>query len=248
MISEAAIRGTLGRRFPWRKGVIDNAFRARLPGFVAPLLALYARLGLTPNQVSVLGFVIAILASVAVALGFGWLAFLLWWLSRLADGTDGVWAREAGLESDFGAYLDVVLDMAAYGAMVLGFAYAAPEFQLRWMAMLFLYVVCITSALALGMQEAKQSMPPRDNRGLRLGAGLAEGGETGIAYSLFLLLPGYLWLTTGVWVAVLATTVIARTLLAFRSLGSEGSAKSESPKSESPKSESPAVATDESPS
>ncbi len=199
--------------------MIDNAFRALLPGFVAPVLALYARLGVTPNQVSALGFVIAICASVAVALDFWGLAFALWWLSRLADGTDGLWARQSGLESNFGAYLDIVLDMAAYGAMVLGFAYAAPEFQLRWMAMLFLYVVCITSALALGMQEAKQAMAPRDDRGLRLGAGLAEGGETGIAYSLFLLLPDYLWLSTGVWVVVLATTVLARTLLAFRTLG-----------------------------
>jgi hypothetical protein len=122
-----------------------------------------------------------------------------------------------------------VLDMAAYGAMVLGFAYAAPEFQLRWMAMLFLYVVCITSALALGMQEAKQAMAPRDDRGLRLGAGLAEGGETGIAYSLFLLLPDYLWLSTGVWVVVLATTVLARTLLAFRTLGYVNSAEASRP-------------------
>jgi phosphatidylglycerophosphate synthase len=199
--------------------LIDNAFRALLPRFVAPVLALYARLGVTPNQVSALGFVIAICASVAVALDFWGLAFALWWLSRLADGTDGLWARQSGLESNFGAYLDIVLDMAAYGAMVLGFAYAAPEFQLRWMAMLFLYVVCITSALALGMQEAKQAMAPRDDRGLRLGAGLAEGGETGIAYSLFLLLPDYLWLSTGVWVVVLATTVLARTVLAFRTLG-----------------------------
>ncbi|HIF99367.1 MAG TPA: CDP-alcohol phosphatidyltransferase family protein [Myxococcales bacterium] len=209
--------------------MIDNAFRALLPRFVAPVLALYARLGVTPNQVSALGFVIAICASTAVALDFWGLALALWWLSRLADGTDGLWARQSGLESDFGAYLDIVLDMAAYGAMVLGFAYAAPEFQLRWMAMLFLYVVCITSALALGMQEAKQAMAPRDDRGLRLGAGLAEGGETGIAYSLFLLLPDYLWLSTGVWVVVLATTVLARTLLAFRTLGYVDSAEASRP-------------------
>jgi len=72
-------------------------------------------------------------------------------------------------------------------------------------------------------------MAPRDDRGLRLGAGLAEGGETGIAYSLFLLLPDYLWLSTGVWVVVLATTVLARTLLAFRTLGYVGSAEGSRP-------------------
>jgi phosphatidylglycerophosphate synthase len=198
--------------------MIDNAFSAILPRFVAPVLALYGRLGWTPNQVSVLGFVIALFASAAVAFQLWWLAFVLWWLSRLADGTDGLYARQSGQESDFGAYFDIVLDMAAYGAMVLGFAIAAPEFQAQWMAMLFLYILCIASALSLGMQEAKRAIAPRDDRGLRLGAGLAEGGETGIAYSIFLLLPGGLEISTTIWVGILIVTVIARSLLAYRTL------------------------------
>lgn len=200
--------------------MIDNAFRALLPRFVGPLLRLYRRLGWTPNHVSVLGFVVALWASAAVAFHFWWLAFGLWWLSRLADGTDGLYARESGQESDFGAYFDIVLDMAAYGAMVLGFAIAEPAFQAQWMAMLFLYMLCIASALALGIQETKRALAPRDNRGLRLGAGLAEGGETGIAYSVFLLLPSALEISTTIWVGILVFTVVARSLLAYRTLRS----------------------------
>ncbi|HIF92044.1 MAG: CDP-alcohol phosphatidyltransferase family protein [Myxococcales bacterium] len=198
--------------------MIDNAFRAWLPHFVRPLLSLYARLGWSPNQISALGFGVALAACAAVTLHFWWLAVALWWLSRLADGTDGLHARATGQETDFGAYLDIVLDMAAYGAMVLAFSFAIPELQLQWMAMLFLYVLCIASALSLGMQEAKRALPPRDDRGLRLGAGLAEGGETGIAYSCFLLFPEYLEILTTLWVVILATTVIARSLLAYRIL------------------------------
>ncbi|MEM9175953.1 MAG: CDP-alcohol phosphatidyltransferase family protein [Myxococcota bacterium] len=202
--------------------MIDNAFRSLVPRFAGPLLALYARLGWTPDHVSVAGFVLALCAAAAVATGHPWLALALWWISRLADGTDGVYARASGRESDFGAYLDIVLDMAAYGAMVVAFGIARPEFQPQWTAMLFLYVLCIASALALGMQEAKRALPPRDDRGLRLGAGLAEGGETGIAYSLFLLFPNHLGVTTWIWVGVLATTVLARTLLARRLLAPVG--------------------------
>jgi phosphatidylglycerophosphate synthase len=207
--------------------MIDNAFRAILPRFVRPVLMLYGHFGWTPNHVTVLAFVIALFASAAVAFHFWWLAFALWWLSRLADGTDGLYARESGQASDFGAYFDMLLDMAAYGSMVLGFAIAAPEFQTQWMAMLFLYILCITSALSLGMQEAKRAIAPRDNRGLRLGAGLAEGGETGIAYSIFLLFPGLLEVSTTLWVGILTTTVIARSFLAFRTLRSESSSGSE---------------------
>jgi hypothetical protein len=68
------------------------------------------------------------------------------------------------------------------------------------------------------MEEAKRAIPPRDDRGLRLGAGLAEGGETGIAYSVFLLLPNHLEWSTAVWIAILVVTVVARTVLAYRSL------------------------------
>jgi phosphatidylglycerophosphate synthase len=201
--------------------MIDNAFRSVLPRFAGPILSLYRRLGWTPNHVTLLGFGIALLASVAVATHFWWTALGLWWLSRLADGTDGVYARASGAESDFGAYFDIVLDMAAYGVMVLAFAVAAPEYQVQWMAMLFLYILCITTALSLGAQEAKRAFAARDNRGLRLGAGLAEGGETGIAYSLFLLFPNHLEISTTIWVGLLATTVIARSFLAYRVLRSE---------------------------
>ncbi len=91
--------------------MIDNAFRALLPRFVSPLIALYGRLGWTPNHVSVLGFALAGLAALAVAQGFWGLALGLWWVSRLADGTDGIYARASGQESDFGAYFDMLLDI-----------------------------------------------------------------------------------------------------------------------------------------
>ena len=198
--------------------MIDNAFRARLPRYAGPLLAFYSRLGLTPNQVTILGFVLAILASLAVARGLGWVALGLWWVSRVADGTDGLYARRTGQATGFGAYLDILLDMGAYGAMVLGFAWSVPQLGPQWLAMLFLYILCITTALALGSQEDRLAHRPRDDRGLRLGAGLAEGGETGIAYSVFLLFPQQLAWTTTIWVFVLALTVVLRTILAYRLL------------------------------
>ncbi len=200
--------------------MIDNAFRALLPDRVGPLVRLYERLGLSPNQLSFVGFAVAVAAASAVAVGHAGLALVLWWISRLVDGTDGIYARETGQATRFGAYLDIVLDMAAYSAMVLGFAWRHPELGWAWMTMLFLYVLCITSALALGAEEAEAGLDARDDRGLRLGAGLAEGGETGLAYSAMLLLPGWLEPLAIIWIAVLSTTVVARTLLAARNLRS----------------------------
>lgn len=198
--------------------VIDNAFRQILPRFTGPLIRLYRALGLTPNRVTILGFALACAAAGCLWLDWRVAAVVCWWLGRLFDGTDGIYARATNQVTGFGSYLDIVVDMAAYSIMVVAFGFAHPELHLHWIAMLFLYVLCITSALALGMQEAVADLPARDDRGLRLGAGLAEGGETGIAYTIFLLFPEWLHIAAPVWVAVLVTTVIARTLLAHRLL------------------------------
>ncbi|MEE2673072.1 MAG: CDP-alcohol phosphatidyltransferase family protein [Myxococcota bacterium] len=199
--------------------MIDNSFREVLPRFVGPLLRLYARMGLTPDGVSLLGFGFAAVAGLLILADWPLAAIVAWWIGRLCDGTDGIFARETGRSSSFGAYFDIVLDMAAYSLIVLALDQVHPEFHDRWLVILFLYVVCIASALALGMQEATRGAPARDDRGLRLGAGLAEGGETGIAYTLFLLFPAQLGILTAIWIAALAITVAARTLLARRSLG-----------------------------
>ncbi len=198
--------------------MIDNPFRSVLPRFAGPLVRLYGRLGLSPNGVSVLALSLAGLSAVFVVQEQPLLAIAFWWLGRLADGTDGIYARSTGRATDFGAYFDIVLDMAAYSLIVVALDVVHPELHARWMWILFLYVLCIASALALGMQEAGRDIPPRDDRGLRLGAGLAEGGETGIAYTLFLLFPDQLGWLTALWIVVLATTVVARTLLARRLL------------------------------
>ncbi len=194
--------------------MLDNPFRAVLPNYTRGLVGLYSRMGLTPNGISWIAFGLGAIAAWCVAQGHVFSAIGLWWLGRLADGTDGIFARETGQASAFGAYLDIVLDMAAYGLMILGFAWLHPELHARWLGIEFLYVLCITSALALGMQEAEAQLEKRDNRGLRLGAGLAEGGETGIAYTLFLLFPSQIGWLSAVWLAVLVTTVVARSLLA----------------------------------
>ncbi len=198
--------------------MIDDTVRAILPRYTRPLIAAYDALGLTPNAVSVAGCAFGAAAALCVAVDWPLAAIALWWFGRLLDGTDGIYARATGQTSAFGAYLDILVDMLAYALMILGFAAAHPELAIHWLLIALLYVLCITSALALGEQERRVGLEPRDDRGLRVAAGLAEGGETGIAYTLFLLFPQYLGWLAAIWIALLATTVIARTLLAWRQL------------------------------
>lgn len=198
--------------------MIDNYFRERIPKVLNPLNTIYRLLGVTPNILSILGLLLSLGAATFVALGSLKLALCIWWISRIFDGSDGNWARVSGQMSPYGAYLDIVADMAAYSAMVLGLAYFAPEQKDLFLLILFLYVLCVASALALGAQEQVLGLRARDNRALRLGSGIAEAGETSIYYTLCLLFPGYLVLLSQVWIGVLILTIVLRSIIAAQTL------------------------------
>jgi phosphatidylglycerophosphate synthase len=200
--------------------MIDQPFRNWLSNKAGPIIKFYQAVGLTPNGVTVMGCGFGVFASVALGIGFDLCALLLWWTGRLFDGTDGIYARTIGKASDFGGYLDILADMIAYSAMILGFAVSRPEFMNWWLVILFLYVLCITSALALGSLERSKKLDSGDNRSLRLAAGLAEGGETGIAYTFLLLFPGGTNWACPIWGSILLITVVARTLVAYHELKS----------------------------
>lgn len=198
--------------------VIDNHFRPHLPRVTRTLIRLYRFIGITPNQITLLSLTLSLIAAYLVATHSFVPAIALWWVGRLFDGTDGIYARESGQATQFGAFLDILCDMASYSIMIVGFSFVFPEMQSTWIVILFLYVLCITGALALGSFEGKNPEQKKDNRGLRLAAGIAEGGETGIAYSAFLLFPAQIHILAIVWIAILFVTVIARTVLAREEL------------------------------
>ncbi len=198
--------------------MIDGPFRQFLPLYSKKIVRLYSYLKLTPNTITWFAFIISIFACLAIIRSQNILALILWWLGRLLDGTDGIYARATDQTSKLGAYLDILLDMASYSLVVLAFSIAFPVFQVEWNTILFLYVLCITGALSLGAFEREINKTDSDNRGLKLASGLAEGGETGIAYSVFLLFPRLMPFSLWLWIAILAVTVVARLILARRKL------------------------------
>ena len=199
--------------------MIDNPFRSLLPAYSRTLIQTYQALNLSPNFVTILGCVVGILSSVVTSQRFFLLGLGLWWLSRLFDGTDGIYARHIQNSTKFGAFLDINCDMLAYSSMILAFSCVWPEMFYFWLTTLALYILCISGALSLGSLRGK--MKNNKDRKLSLAAGLAEGGETGLYYSLILLLPAYVYQLTISWIGLLCLTVIARTLLAYQLLNNE---------------------------
>jgi phosphatidylglycerophosphate synthase len=199
--------------------MFDETFRRRFGPAARPLVRALASAGVTPNQVTVGTFVLATVAAAVVAGGSPVIGVAIWLLSRVGDGLDGALARVTGSTSPFGGFLDITLDMAAYSAMVIGFALLYPQFTIGWTLVLTGYVLAITTTLALSdAATAAQRRVSGTDRTFQFTPGITEAGETTLAYIVWAVWPEHLawWLV--IWIVALAATSVQRTHLAWRVL------------------------------
>lgn len=198
--------------------MLDDRFRPLFARAAAPAVRWLAGTGVSPIQVTVAGFVLAVLAACLLARGMPAVGLALWLVSRLADGLDGLLARATGRGSALGGYLDITLDMAAYSVMLLGFAALHPGHGLLWSAVLAGYVLCITTTLALAAALERHGRDCAGDRSYRFTPGLAEAGETSLSYALFVLLPQWIGPLAWAWCGATWLTGLQRTMLAVRLL------------------------------
>lgn len=97
-----------------------TALRPRLLRYLEPVAELFIRLGLTPNQISLL----SLLAGLACAMLYANARFLegslLLATSSILDLIDGSVARRLGSQSDFGAVIDWIVDKYVDSLTLLG--------------------------------------------------------------------------------------------------------------------------------
>ncbi|MGB7788430.1 CDP-alcohol phosphatidyltransferase family protein [Methanoregula sp.] len=97
-----------------------TALRPRFIGYLEPVADVFVRLGITPNQISLM----ALLAGIACAALFFLHQFLagalLLLLSAVFDLVDGSVARKTGAHTNFGAVFDWIVDKYVDGLVLLG--------------------------------------------------------------------------------------------------------------------------------
>jgi CDP-diacylglycerol--glycerol-3-phosphate 3-phosphatidyltransferase len=86
----------------------------------APLAKWLQRMNVSPNTITVFGFVFSLMGGIVLALGHLEVAATLIAISGLLDGLDGLLARLSQKSSRFGAFLDSVLDRWSESAVFLG--------------------------------------------------------------------------------------------------------------------------------
>ncbi|HEU5007134.1 MAG TPA: CDP-alcohol phosphatidyltransferase family protein [Jatrophihabitantaceae bacterium] len=124
-------------------------FRALFIRLLNPFGAWLARIGVTPNAITVVGTLGTVACSI-VFLGRGWwmTGALTIWALAMFDALDGLVARVGGTSSRFGAVLDSTCDRFADAAVFGSIAWYFALHDQRWMllaALLCLVLGSVTS-------------------------------------------------------------------------------------------------------
>ena len=105
--------------------IVSPELRAKIRGMVTPIALGLARVGLTPNALTVIGFLIACVAAVAAGAQAWLLAGFLVIFGGIFDLFDGAVARATGKVSKLGAFLDSTFDRWGEGVVFVGIAWGA---------------------------------------------------------------------------------------------------------------------------
>jgi CDP-diacylglycerol---glycerol-3-phosphate 3-phosphatidyltransferase len=159
--------------------------RSIAEGVVLPL----AGRGVSPNAVTVFGFALNVVTALVLLSGHLSSGGALLFLSGLFDMLDGALARVTSRQSDFGAFLDSVLDRYSEGAILAALGIVFTERHDTWTVAFVLLVLLgsllssYTRARAEGLSlHAKVGIAPRPERVLIMGLGLLLTG-VGLPFS-----------------------------------------------------------------
>jgi phosphatidylglycerophosphate synthase len=196
--------------------MFDGAVRKRLDPILNRIGAALADRGASANAITILGFVLGLAAAVLIAERFYSWAVVLILVSRLCDGLDGAVARASG-KTDFGGFLDIVLDFAFYGAIPLAFIVADPEANgLAGGLLLFAFYVNGASFLAYAVMAEKRVMTTdvRGAKSLYFTTGLAEATETIAIFLAACVFPGWFPALASTFAILCLYTALSRIVLA----------------------------------
>jgi CDP-diacylglycerol---glycerol-3-phosphate 3-phosphatidyltransferase len=170
--------------------LVSPATRQRVRDLATPLATALGRLGLTPNALTVIGFLGTCVAAVAAA-SQSWLAAgVLVLVFGIFDLFDGTLARATGRATTLGAFLDSSFDRAgesivyigiAAGCLAAGFAFGA-----------LLAAAAMAAAFMVSYTRAKS-----ESLGFTPGSGMASVGVAPREVRIAILAIGLMW--TGLW-------------------------------------------------
>jgi phosphatidylserine synthase len=169
-----------------------------------------------PLAITAIGFVLGVASAVTAALQWCGVAFVLFWLGRLCDGLDGAVARATGKQSALGGYLDLMADFVVYAAVPIGIWWSVQAAGGGTALITLLAVFYVNAASWMLLSAILAHHDAMTTVGMP--AGLIEGFETLVFYSLFFLFPQWQITLFYVFAALVGVTALQRVAWAVRHL------------------------------
>jgi phosphatidylserine synthase len=202
--------------------MLDAAARRLLDG---PLTVAAARIDVrwvTPDRLTGAGLAVGLASAATAAAGWWSVSVVLWLVSRLADGLDGPLARRRSArdqgDAGAGGFFDITADFTVYGATVVGVAIGSGGPLWPFLLVLLAYYVNGAAFLAFSSIAERSGRRLDDGRSLSFLAGLAEGTETIVVHTLWLVLPFWAPQIALVWAAVVGVCGGRRMVAGYRAL------------------------------
>lgn len=168
-----------------------------------------------PNTITLAAWLVGLMAAVAVARGSFPAALLLWVGNRALDGFDGTLARVTGTQTDFGGYLDIVLDLSIYAFVVLALIVDIHSWETAVAGAVLIGTFYVNGAswmyLAAILERRQQgALTTGEQTTITMPAGLVAGTETFVFYVLFLLFPQRLPILFSLMSVGVVVTIVQR--------------------------------------
>ena len=173
--------------------MLDDLLRPLKDRVMNPLAGLVGRHA-SPDVLTIAAFFAGSACAALLWAGFTPFALALWILNRVLDGLDGVVARRTSRMSDSGGYLDIVLDFVVYALVPLSMAFASPTLALP--CALYLGAAYVNASTwmylsALLEKRGRGASATGASTSVAMPAGIFEGTETIILYTLMIVAPGW---------------------------------------------------------
>jgi len=168
--------------------LVSPATRQRVRDMATPIATALGRLGLTPNALTMIGFLGTCAAAVAAAYQAWVLAGILLVAFGVFDLFDGALARATGRVSKFGAFLDSTFDRWGEGIVYLGIAWGSALALSGVGFPTILAMAALLSAFMVSYVRAKA-----ESLGFSPGSGLMNVGLAPREVRVAILAIGLIW-------------------------------------------------------
>ena len=181
---------------------------------MVPFLALLNNYKFSPNYITILSGIVGLIGIYFTTIHMRYTSCAVSLFGRILDGLDGAYARNTKQTSDFGGYLDILVDFTIYGLVPLAVTATYPSYDAWFMCVLLEVSFFVNSAglfflsalIEKNENARKNYKTKKEVTTLKMPPALMEGTESLFTFGLIIIFPEYqIWLYTVFCILVVLT-------------------------------------------